>query len=79
MIKQGTLTADIIKSKLLQNPHLKGEPQGTLSQVIRYYDHRRESRVVIHQYLRPDGTIGASGKPDPKRLWIEDVIYLSTP
>jgi hypothetical protein len=29
-----------------------------------------------HQYLRPDGSIGASGKPDPKRLRIGNVVYI---
>jgi hypothetical protein len=33
--------------------------------------------AVMHQYLRPDGTIGASGQPDPKRLVVEgDVWYV---
>jgi len=25
---------------------------------------------MVHQYLRPDGTIGSSGKPDPKRILV---------
>jgi hypothetical protein len=28
-----------------------------------------------HRYLRTDGTIGASGKPDPKRLVHEGTLY----
>jgi hypothetical protein len=26
--------------------------------------------AIVHQYLRPDGTLGASGLPDPK--WLRD-------
>lgn len=34
------------------------------------------SRVaLVHQYLRPDGTVGASGQPDPKWLLEDGVIY----
>ncbi len=29
----------------------------------------------VHQYLRTDGTIGASGKPDPKRLYADGKLY----
>jgi hypothetical protein len=29
----------------------------------------------IHRYLRPDGTLGASGRPDPKRLVEGGVKY----
>ena len=24
--------------------------------------------AIVHQYLLPNGTIGASGRPDPKRM-----------
>jgi len=68
LIGSGTL-----RSKRLSNRHLK-EPapwQGpfcTHSQHVRYLDSHGRLIVEIHQYLRPDGTLGASGKPDPKRL-----------
>jgi hypothetical protein len=29
----------------------------------------------VHQYLRSDGTIAASGKPDPKRLLENGTLY----
>ncbi|MCY3960092.1 MAG: hypothetical protein OXG34_00275 [bacterium] len=32
--------------------------------------------ALAHQYLLPDGTIGGSGRPDPKRLILDDeIIY----
>lgn len=30
----------------------------------------------VHQYLRVDGTLGASGRPDPKELLIGGVLYI---
>jgi len=31
--------------------------------------------ALVHQYLRSDGTLGASGQPDPKRIVIGNVVY----
>lgn len=41
---------------------------GTLSQYVRYK--RADGKVVVegHRYLRPDGSLGAGGKLDPKLL-----------
>jgi len=77
MISTGYLVPQLLRDNILQNPNLKGEPQGTRSQTIRYYDLAGQWVVVIHQYLRPDGSLGASGKPDPKRLRINATIFLS--
>lgn len=53
-----------------------GEPVCTRSQIVYYYtkDKEPEPVAIAHQYLRPDGTIGASGLPDPKRLFLPDRI-----
>jgi len=29
---------------------------------------------MVHQYLRPDGIIGGSGKPDPKWVVVGDKV-----
>jgi hypothetical protein len=51
----------------------KGQSPGTLSQMVWYFG--AEGRVaLVHQYLRPDGTLGASGRPDPKRLILDNEI-----
>jgi hypothetical protein len=52
-------------------------PDGTVSLEIHYFDRTSLQRMaIVHQYLQPDGTIGASGKPDPKYLMGEDgTIY----
>lgn len=75
-IRNGHLTPKILKDTPLQNPHLRGEPPETRSQVIRYSDPAGQWVVEVHQYLRPDGSLGASGKPDPKRLRIGTTLFL---
>jgi len=48
-----------------------GQPPGTRSQIVRYFRRSDDLMVaIVHQYLRPDGTLGASGLPDPK--WLRD-------
>jgi hypothetical protein len=45
--------------------------------MVKYYSQDGEVLALVHQYLRPDGTIGASGKPDPKRLYLtNEILYL---
>jgi hypothetical protein len=60
-------------------PSLKaGQPPGTLSQRVSYWETsggELRKVAVIHRYLRPDGSLGASGLPDPKRVLHEGVIY----
>lgn len=52
------------------------EPKCTRSQIVHYYDVRQRVKVaVVHQYLRPDGVLGASGRPDPKRIKEGNTIY----
>ena len=39
----------------------------------------KESRLVkiatCHRYLRPDGSLGASGLPDPKQVFHDGILY----
>ena len=53
---------------------LAREPYCTRSQIVRYYDGAHQV-AVVHQYMRPDGTIGAWGRPDPKAVLHEGVLY----
>jgi len=50
------------------------EPAGTISQMVWYHDASLRRVALIHQYLRRDGTLGGSGRPDPKRLLLDDEI-----
>jgi hypothetical protein len=55
-----------------------GEPPGTLSQLVEYWASSGPGLVkvaIVHRYLRSDGSLGASGLPDPKRVLHEGVIY----
>ena len=45
-----------------------GEPPGTRSQMVRLYAPGDYRVCDFHRYLRPDGSIGASGLLDPKGL-----------
>lgn len=51
------------------------EPFCTRSQMISYRDSEDNEVARVHQYLRTDKTIGASGKPDPKRVLAGTVLY----
>lgn len=46
--------------------------------MISYLDTNGQEVARVHQYLQPDGTLGASGKPDPKRLLQGGVLYIAT-
>jgi hypothetical protein len=75
-LSDGELSATIFKSRH-QKP--ESEPYCTHSQILVYWDSSQQPVAMVHQYLRPDGTIGASGKPDPKWIIIENkVIVLKT-
>lgn len=50
------------------------EPYCTRSQLVQYIRNDGRAVVLVHRYLRTDGTIGASGSPDPKRLYVADAI-----
>jgi hypothetical protein len=70
-----------IYEDLLDNPHAvparSGQPRCTHSQLIAYRERNTNKKVaLVHQYLRPDGRIGASGRPDPKWLLGEGEILV---
>jgi hypothetical protein len=54
-------------------------PIGSVSQEVHYFDRRMRRRAIVHQYLQPDGTLGASGKPDPKYLMGDDGTIYALP
>jgi len=43
--------------------------------MVEYRDISGSVVALVHQYKRTDGKIGASGKPDPKKLRIGDTVY----
>jgi hypothetical protein len=62
----------------LRNPPV-GEPYCTHSQILYIYNEINQLKAIIHQYERPDGTLGGSGLPDPKRLILSDrILYVKS-
>lgn len=53
-----------------QKRPLIGEPCDLRKQIVYYIDIYGETVAVVHQIVRPDGSIAASGLPDPKFLRI---------
>jgi len=51
-------------------------PAGTLSQMIAYLDGDGNEVVAAHRYLKTDGTLAASGRPDPKRILKDGLLYV---
>lgn len=67
-IQTGELREDLLENSHA-TPKRSGQPYCTYSQLIAYREQSSNKKVaMVHQYLRPDGTIGASGLPDPKWL-----------
>lgn len=58
-------------------PPKANQPYCTRSQTVRYVDLQEGREVaLVHQYLREDGSLGASGRPDPKRISQGTTIYV---
>jgi len=76
MIANGVLTPTFLRNAHLKEPQKAGEPLCTHGQLIRYRDQTGQWVVEVFQYLRPDNTIGGSGRPDPKRLRIGNTVFI---
>lgn len=70
----GILTAKVERSGHPEPP-LADEPVCTLSQEVSYRNAEGEEVARVHRFLRQDGTIGASGKPDPHTVLYKGVLY----
>jgi hypothetical protein len=57
-------------------PRQSGEPYCTESQIVGYFLPNGTRIAMVHQYLRPNGSVGASGRPDPKAILKGGTIYL---
>ena len=73
-LHKGELTAALLRDR---HPSLPAadEPFCTCSQMVSYRDLNGNEIARVHQYLRQDGQIGASGRPDPKRLYEDGILY----
>lgn len=55
-----------------------GQTTGTVSQRIVYTDQNGNHVATVHQYIKPDGSLGGGGKPDPKRVRIGNTLYITS-
>src|SRR5262245_24813034 len=75
--QQGEFTVRKMES-VVPTRRIRGEPKGTKSQIIEYADKVTGERVaLVHQYRRRDGSLGGSGRPDPKQLREGDTLYIA--
>jgi hypothetical protein len=44
--------------------------------MVSYQDANHIEVALVHQYVKPDGTLGGHGYPDPKRLLIGQTFYI---
>ena len=58
------------------NPGGPTEPPATRGQMVAYLDATGQRIALVHQDLRPDGTLGGSGWPDSKLLVESGVTYV---
>jgi len=75
-IKEGKLVKVMLRDKVIKSPKKFQGPRGTRTQYIRYTDKNGRILVEIHQYLRPNGTLGASRKQDPKKLRVGNLFWV---
>ena len=75
-VKVGELSPRLVREHHPSSPKAR-VPFCTQSQSIAYLDGNGDEVVLVHQYLQPDGTLGASGLPDPKRLLKDGVLYVA--
>lgn len=71
--QRSELTVTILESRTA--PQDANQPAGTLSQMLSYRDSDNNEVARVHQYLKADGSIGGKGKPDPKRVFVEGMLY----
>ena len=71
--KTGELTVVLMESNV--STLLTQETVEITSQMLSYRDHDDNEIVRVHQFVRPDGSLAASGMPDPKRLLEGGVLY----
>jgi hypothetical protein len=70
--QRGELTEQVKRSRHVTDP--SHAFYCTNSEVVRLFDGEHKV-AVIHRYRRADGSLAASGLPDPKMIRIGDTIY----
>ena len=71
--RRGDLVS-VVQDSRHPDPPPRGEPFCTQSEMVLYCTREMRPVALVHQYRRQDGTLGASGQPDPKWLALEDRV-----
>jgi hypothetical protein len=74
-VERGQLHEKIIRDGH-PSPATSRQPFCTRSQILAYLDLTGRKVALVHQYVRTDGSLGGSGKPDPKQLYHKGVLYV---
>ncbi len=77
LIERGCLVAEYKRDAHLEHPERVGEQWCTRGQMVRYLDAQGIWVVEVFQYLRSDGSLGASGRADPKRMRVDNEIWIA--
>ena len=64
-VRSGEL-AELVQNSSTPNPS-SGQPHGTRSERVVYLDGGLRI-AVAHRFVAPDGSLGGSGRPDPKAV-----------
>lgn len=73
MVQSGQWTAHVLESRI--SDALTSEKVQITSVMLSYHNENGDEMARVHQYQRPDGSLAASGKPDPKRLVQDGILY----
>ena len=71
-VQRGELTTKVKPGSEHPASPAKNEIPGTVSHILQYFDENGDLVAMIHEYVRADGSLGASGRRDPKWLRIND-------
>jgi len=63
--KAGILTTRVRAGSEHPAPSHLGAPPGTVSHMLQYFEPNGRIVAMAHEYVLPDGSVGASGKRDP--------------
>jgi hypothetical protein len=72
-VTSGELIAVLLASNV--STLLTQETVTITSEMVSYRDKEGNEVARVHQFRRPDGSLAASGKPDPKRLLEDGILY----
>jgi hypothetical protein len=78
MITLQQLTARSVRCKEvdLNSPMIGPRiPPGSVSQTLQLFNSQNDLVVELQRFIRPEGTIGASGYNDPKKMMINNVKF----